>query len=56
MIVVYCDRGFYNDNDNCAACPLGTYKDVRGNANSCTMRNVKNKVLKSVHENDICKK
>ena len=37
MIVVYCDRGFYNDNDNCAACPVGTFKDVRGNANSCTV-------------------
>jgi len=36
MIVVYCDRGFYSDNHNCTACPVGTYKDVHGNANSCT--------------------
>lgn len=36
MIVVHCDRGFYYENDNCAACPVGRYKDMRGNANSCT--------------------
>jgi hypothetical protein len=50
MIVVYCDRGFYNDNDNCAACQI-KFRNL-----FWKMRNVKNKVLKSVHENDKCKK
>ena len=33
---VFCEAGFYSDNNiTCLPCPIGTYKDARGNE-ECT--------------------